>query len=325
MRWLAAMLLLVVLPAQTVAASGTPLWVRDQAPLAQLFGLPRMWGGAVLAPDAGVEFRLGVDAANNFLGHGVDDDLLYLDGESLVTTWSMRFGFRPGWEAWVAYPHVQHSGGVLDGLIDGFHDLFGFDSVGRERVPRNQFDYLLIVDDEAWVDLQSRVRGSGDVRLGIAAALHQDAERQLALRAQLKLPTGSSDRMSGSGATDLALWLEYSQAQFWWHRLGLSAGGGMVLLGEGDLVPDRQLRTLWLGHLGLQARLGQHWSLLLQVDSHQQLYDSALRQLGYHALLGSLGFRRDGTRFSMAWVLTEDIRPDSSADLALHWTLTSRH
>ncbi len=323
--WLLLGLLLGLLPAGRLCAEPAltqPLWVRDQAPLAQLFGLPRMLGGQLAS--GSYELSLGADAANNFMAKANPEGYLYLDGESLLWSLSLRGQWRPGTEVWLVVPYLRQGGGRLDRLVDGYHDLFGFSPQGRDEVPRNQILYFFAADGEIWISQTQPSRGLGDVRLGLGQALSAGADWALTGRAQLKLPTGDSAHLIGSGASDLAFWLEYQHQGLGHPRLALNLGAGMTLLGEGDLLPARQLRTLWLAHGQLGLGLGRRWSGHIQLDAHQRLYATSLRQAGYHALLLSLGLRYRQQAWYADWVLTEDLRPDSSADLALQWRLARR-
>ena len=63
--------------------------------------------------------------------------------------------------------------------------------------------------------------GVGDVAIHVGRRLvgrDRHPRRRLALRAQLKAPTGDSDRLFGSGGWDVALWL---QAQHQYHLQAL--------------------------------------------------------------------------------------------------------
>mgnify|MGYP000520546225 CR=1 FL=1 len=65
----------------------------------------------------------------------------------------------------------------------------------------------------------------------------RDAERSLAVRALVKLPTGDVDKLTGSQGTDFATWLDYTDRELL-ARFHLSMTGaiGLMVLGDGDLL-----------------------------------------------------------------------------------------
>jgi len=61
-----------------------------------------------------------------------------LDYESLDANLAYTYGLSDTFELEVEYEQRWRSGGVMDGFIEGFHDLFGLDQSGRDQWPRNQ-------------------------------------------------------------------------------------------------------------------------------------------------------------------------------------------
>jgi hypothetical protein len=223
---------------------------------------------------------------------------------------------------------VAHSGGFLDGIIEGFHHFFGLPNGGRESAPRNRLLYDYSSNNNNGVNLSDSTSGLGDIRLTGAMQLYREGDEApsaVALRASLKLPTGNSHRLLGSGGTDFALWMDASEdcrLPALGHLTGFGAIGGMVM-SDGDVL-KRQQRTL----AGF-ASLGFGWSplswfaLKVQANGHTPIYqDSKLAELNKSSIQlvsgGTLAFTKNTT---LDLGISEDVIVDTSPDVVFTLTL----
>ena len=301
-----------------------PLRVQNMSPVAQLYGLPLSVSAHIL--DAGFESSLSFAAVSNFQIRDTPQTAVYLDGETHIARLDLRGALAPGWEWGVTVPYLRHAGGQLDTLIDNFHSLFGLPDGGRAAQPRHQLRYRLQVDDAVAVDIDHGTGGLGDVRLFAGYQVMQDPRRALAVRAQIKLPTGQVDRLTGSRAVDVAVATAYERAL--WDsrcRCALSAGLGVTYLGAGRLLPTRQRRWAGTAHVGLQFRLHPRLQLHAQVDGHTTLLDTGNPLLAEGGLLGTLGGRIGlSPRWWLDLAVIEDLHHEAAADVALQLTLGAR-
>lgn len=309
------------LPAFAVEA---PLSVRNVAPTAQLYGLPRMLGSGL--PHRG-ESRLDLNAylVSNFTAGSAGNGAAFFDGETGVFSARVRHRFDR-WEVGLELPWVAHYGGEFDGFIDGFHNLFGFNEGGRDLAPRGEIDYFVRHDGEVAVDFQRPRSGLGDVRLMAGRRLHSGATQALTLRGELKLATGEVENLTGSGATDVALWLEGADCGLLSGiKTTITAGIGYVRLGSGDLLPERQQRHVAVGHFGLAYRYSDALVFLAQLDAHSQLIDADIDQIGGAAVQGTIGLRyRLESGFWIDLALAEDLQARSSPDAVFQLSLGAR-
>ncbi|MCR9277695.1 MAG: DUF3187 family protein [Pseudomonadaceae bacterium] len=306
------------------AVENGPLQVRNMSPTTLIYGLPRMVG-TELVDEGATSAVFHAEIANNFSSDRKSDTLVFFDGETSVYSYTLKR--RVGAvELGVELPWVSHSGGNLDGFIDEFHQLFGFNDGSRYVTERNQIDYFVQYDGENYVDFQDSRSDIGDVRLLGAMEVFSRPGRSLTARGQLKLPTGELESLSGSGATDVALWLEYADAQTLSdYRLSLSAGAGFGYLGKGDLAPDVQKSGVGFGHLGLAYAYSQALSLHAQLDFHTTMVDTSATQVSHGAVQGTLGGRyRVNSDFWFDVALVEDIRSQSSPDVIFQLLLGIR-
>lgn len=311
-----------------------PLQVRNITPVAHLYGLPAALGSRVWsstdASDKQYEYALNIEHASVFTtgrGPGVS---VFLDGETTVANYSLRGGFTDqrerAWEWGIAAPIVLHSGGIFDNYIDEFHQLFGFRDGGRSIARRDRIDYLVQVDGEIYANFQDSKTRIGDVRGWLGYQLSDSVQRSLAVRAQLKLPTGSVASLSGSGATDLALGLEYGEhALLANYGIGLHLSIGAAYLGEGDLAPSRQNHWVGFGQFGFYYQFSPRVQLHAQLAGQTEIIDSSVKQVQGAAVQGTLGARvLVGERLYVDLGLVEDIRTRSSADVVFNLRLAAQ-
>ena len=301
-----------------------PLQIRNTSPLAQLYGIAEFRG----SKRDQLEARFDVSAANSFTVGASAGEFVRLDGETAVFSYQLSRGFGRRFEAGIAASWVTHSGGRFDGLIDGFHDLFGFPNGGRPAVPRGNLNYFIQDGSQGGngvaLDLVGKNTDLGDFRLWVGYELWERPGASIVARAQVKLPTGSTRQLTGSGATDVALNVDYV-GQWLRPYLSVSLGAGVVRMGLGELLPQRQRRTLWTGHFGLTARVSPAVSFIGQLDAHAALFDSGTSQLGDAVLQGTLGGRiRVTPALDVELAVVEDLSGALAADVIFQVALEGR-
>jgi hypothetical protein len=307
-----------------VAALEAPLGIRNIAPAAQLYGVPRAHGAALLG--AGYELTFTTEIANNWTSDSDRDSVAFFDGETTVLSYGYRRGFAERWEFAVEVPYLIHHGGYLDRSIDGFHDVFGFDDDGRNRAGRGRIDYYIADRGVIAVNFQHDRRGWGDVRAQLGYQIYREADSALAARVMVKMPTGDADQLTGSGAADVAAWLEYGRDRlFGIERASLNAGLGAIALGDGDLLRKAQDDVVSYAHFGLGWRFTERLVGLGQLDYHSRMLDTGLTQVADWGLQGTLGLRlhfNDAIFGEFAFV--EDLKSDSTSDVLFQFVLGAR-
>jgi hypothetical protein len=295
----AAVILATAAAAVVVEADPTydgPFRVRNAAPAAIPFGLPRAAGGALL--ESGYELGVTLELARS---DAIDRDgsaLAAFTGDTVVLTYGYRRALSPRVEWFVDLPYVAHQSGAA----------------------------YRVGGSDATVVVDGTTRRAGDVRTGIGYRLRVNKERAVAARLQLKLPTGSAVALTGSEGADLAFWVELTEhAALARWRLTATASGGMAILGDGALIPGQQRRTAWFGQAGLSYPLSPTVSARIQVDAHERLFTTRVRPLGRHAVYGALGVRWQPLPRLWADLLFVDaLRADTAPDRTLQMTLGAR-
>ncbi|MFW6094380.1 MAG: DUF3187 family protein, partial [Pseudomonadota bacterium] len=272
------------------------------------------------------ELSVAVEHANNFTAGRSDGARAYLDGTTTVTSLTLRGSGGRSLEWGLEVPLVQHSGGSTDGLIDGFHELFGLPDGGRGAAPRDALEYRLVRDGRTVAYVGERRRHLGDLRGWLGYRLADAPGRQSAVRVLVKAPTGRIDDLSGSEGTDLALWWEMHDRR-WLEDGGVAVTmmAGVTVTGNHALAGVDRQPLVASGHLGFHYPVSADVSLHAQLDGHSDILDAELPQLAQAAALGTLGatWRWSSTRW-LDVSLTEDLTTRSAPDVVFRMAVGSR-
>jgi len=174
-----------------------------------------------------------LDHSSNYVEDSNSREQILLDGETTRMTLGGRYGLSKSVELGVEIPYIVHSGGFLDGFIINYHDSFGFPQGGRDQAPRNRLLYRYSLDGVEKLKIDSSGNGLGDIGLTAGLQIYHDAQeypRAVALRASVKLPTGDSASLHGSGSTDFSFLITASDD----YKLPLGHGGFCGSRVDGD-------------------------------------------------------------------------------------------
>lgn len=313
----------VLTSAPAIAGEILPLHSFNQSPLVQIHGLPAI-GTARVPKEHNGDFSLDWQMANNFTSATSPSEQLVLDGETHRLTLAARLGLANGYECGFELPYLSHSGGFLDSTIERWHNTFGLPDGGRPDSPRNLINYRYTRADVDLVHVTQSTSGVGDARITGAMQLsNAPSGRDMALRGSLKLPTGDSAELRGSGGTDLALWLSIapdSRAGESWHGYG---GGGILYMNKSDVMPDQQRRLVAFGSIGLGLPLIPSLTIVAQLDAHSPFYDgSEFRQLSGYAVQGLLGVAWEFMpKKNLVASFSEDLVVNTSPDVVFNLSL----
>ncbi len=314
-------------PRQVQCVEITPFYTQNQSSVAQIFGLPAA-GDAMVLTKGRFTALLAADVASNYAKDSGPSENILLDGESYRFSLALRYGISDRIEGGIDIPYVGQGGGFLDSFIIGWHNFFGLPQGGRTEAPRNRILYRYAKDGQNRLLINDSDFDIGDIRLSGGMQIYNDGQknpRNVALRASLKLPTGASRELHGSGSTDFALWLSAGDDYQLPLRLGhftfFGAAGGMVM-SDGDILRDQQRNLAGFGTFGFGWGPAEWIALKTQVSGHTPFYKSDLRELGKSTLQliigGTLAF---SPKTSLDIGVSEDIIIHTSPDVAFHLAL----
>lgn len=307
------------MPCLGQAYESVPFYSRDANPFIQVFGLPPM-EDPHLNPAGGLSTRFSLDVANNAQSAASPDEAITLDGETYRLSLAMRYGVSDRLELAAELPMLIHSSGSLDAFIKSWHGLLGLSNGDRDRFSNNALRYRYEDTNGVPYDIDAGASGLGDIRLSAAWRILAEPganPRRVTLRAGLKLPTGEADNLTGSEATDFSLDVSVSDARLFAKHAGAIYGRlGVVFLGQGSVLSERQREQAVYANLGFGRRVSDNLELKLQFDAHSSVYDSGLAQLGGHSIQFTLGGSVvTGKQQFFDLGLTENLTGDTTPDV----------
>ncbi len=267
---------------------------------------------------------LTIDQLRGISADGNNRGIYILDAEHYRTGIAVRRGITPRIQAEVVVSIVSFQGGILDELVEGFHDAFGFGQAGRTGVPRDAFlAYVRTPDREIFVDHDPDVQ-LGDTVLGVKVGLlkpNKTRRFHLALEGLLKVPTGSEDALLSSGSVDVGAQLLLTR---YFEKACLHASLGAVGLGSFESLGLNQ-QVVLSGMVAYERALGTKTSGLVQVTVSQSPFDDLrLEELAATSIQITLGIKRVIFGEQVLFLgLTENVANfNNSADIGFHLGLT---
>jgi len=314
---------IMVLVAGSVAHAerGDPIYVANQNPFVQIFGLPKAEAGSI-TPSGKLDVGFLYHVSNNAISADAGNEEIIWDGETAVYNLRFRYGVSDRLELGMDVPYIDHSGGYLDSLIRNFHDLFGMPNDRQEEFDKNQIHYQLKENGSTTYEMKEREHGFGDLRFTAAIPLMgrtTKEQRHLALRPQIKLPTGDADHLLGSGGTDVSVGLAYSDFETLRKlNMVLTSHAGMIYMGNTKVLRDKQLHFAGYGGASLGWLATEHLEFKLQMDLHSAFYDSDLKQLGSSLQLLAGGTAHLPGNILLDLGITEQLITDATPDVGFY-------
>lgn len=309
----------LVLATSAVQASVTRFPLRDRAPFNAIIGVGDSW------PDARTPFiELSWDIASHATSQHAGHETLLLDGETHALTLRVQRTLGPRLTLGLELPWVAHGGGFMDRVIDEWHDTFGFSEGIRPNLPTGDLRFSYARDGVEVFRMDDATSGIADVRTAASWRLSDGARGRPAfdLVAAIEWPTGSADRLTGSGGTDATLGLRLASPEESMRAIAWSLGAGITWPGDVDLPlpePAGQVRHY---DAALAWRAWPAIELVLQAAGHSGGWRSGLETLGASALQFGGGIVwRIAPRWQARIGVFEDVRPDTTPDFASEITL----
>lgn len=311
--------------AQHGVVQGMPL--RNQNPFMQIFGLPP-FQSATLVPAGSLEYAVSLDIVSHAESGANPLEDISIDGESYFLAVSFRRGLTERLEIGIDVPLVAHAGGFLDSAIENWHDLLGLSNSKRQG-PDSQLGFRYSNAGVTLYELNSTSIGIGDIQLTAAMPLRKASETNplsVSIRSSVKLATGASSELRGSGATDFSLGLYASDRYTLWRRnLDISGFAGVLLLGDGEVLPDLQRSALTYGGAAAAWWISDRFGVSAQLQAEGPYYDSEVDELGGASAQLAVGFEyrvpQQGT--SLHFSITEDIVAGTTTtpDFGVHFSV----
>lgn len=308
----------------------TPFNTFNQSPLVQIYGLPHDTGADIVPPGV-IRIKLNQDLSSNFTVNSRSGEQITLDGETYRLAFAARYGIAPKWEVGAEIPYLIQGGGFLDGFIVDWHKTFGLSQGGRDSAPKNRINYSYRKDGVQKLLMDNSSSGIGDVSLTTGYSLYDASTVQshdrLALKGSVKLPTGDSNYLRGSGSTDFLLQLCGSMTNYSeWGSLGVYGSIGGLAMTRSDVLSEQHNPVVGVGSFGFGWGPASWISFKLQLNGNTPLYrNSSLDEISKSSLLmvigGALKLPDD---YLLDIGVSEDVIVSTSPDVSFHLGLTKR-
>ena len=307
-----------------------PFSAFNQSPLVQIYGLPHDTAAEIIPPG---KFRMSInqDLSSNYTVSKSSREQITLDGETYRLAFAARYGVAPGWEAGIEIPYLIQGGGFLDSFVVDWHRTFGLPQGGRDSAPKNRINYSYRKDGLQKLRVDQANSGIGDIALTAGFSLYDvhgtESHDRVALKGAVKLPTGDSSYLHGSGSTDLMLELCGSTTSYSkWGSLGWYGSVGGVAMSGSDVLREQHNPLAGVGTLGFGWGPASWISFKIQLNGNTPLYrDSSLAELSKKSLLLVLGgaLRLPG-EYLLDIGVGEDVAVATAPDVSFHIGLSKR-
>jgi len=306
----------------------TPFSTFNQTPLNQIYGLPRD-ASATVVPPGTFRFALNQDLSNNFSGSSSTREEITLDGETYRIGIATRYGIAPRWEVGIEVPYLVMGGGFLDNFIIDWHNTFGMRQKGRDSTPTRRINYIYHKDGTTRLRMNQAESGIGDISATVGFSLYETSDAgshdSLALKGGVKIPTGNSSYLLGSGSTDIMLQLCGSMnSGSGWGSLGAYGSIGAVAMSRGDVLSEQHNPLVGFGTLGFGWGPASWISFKVQVNGNTPFYHgSSLPQISGVPLILLFG---GALKFPEGYLLDigvgENLSVGTAPDVSFHLGLS---
>ena len=313
----------IILISAPLAAAGPDVFeLRNQHPFLHVYGLPPAQQ-AMLVERGNPEYAVALSIVNNAEIKDTESESIVLDGETYFADFSFRRRVHERLEMGLSIPLVKHSRGYLDRMIYDWHDFWGISNSKREG-PHNQLDYSYENNGVVQQQIAESSFGIGDIQLSAAMPLitgGQTETRHVSVRFSVKLPTGDSDDVHGSGALDAALGI-YAQdtGSLFGRELSYLGFAGVLGLGDGDVLADQQESAVPYGGLAATWHATRRFGITAQLQAQGAYIDSDLDELGGSTIQLAVGgvYRWTAHGLAVRFALVEDVISDATPDFGLY-------
>lgn len=290
---------------ELTAAPGLP--TRDMNPILQPIFLP---GYISLTEEPGLRVDHALFITNTTQEKSTTGEAVVIDVENY--RYELMLGYRrDNWVWQLRMPFIANESGQLDGVIEDWHDFWGFPNGKRNNFPHDQFQIDYLRDGSSVFSQTESSSGFGDVSI----ALGHHPAGEIGYFVAVEFPTGSASDFTGNEGIDLALWLLGDSAMS--EKTTIYGLFGLTLPADDGALAGLVADQIWVAQAGLNYQFSGQIIGYAQLDMHSEsIENSDLTAFG-HSLQVQLGLGFDSwlDNYRVDLFFSEDIYVDSAPDI----------
>ena len=177
---------------------------------------------------------------------------------------ALEYGITEKFSTGIEIPFFKYSGGFLDTPIEIFHNFAGYSNASRVIIRRDDSKFFISEPSAGYRYLQDFANpGVGDISLYLKHLILSENHSfaTVSLQAAVKIPTGQTSSLKGSGSFDFGINL-IADKSFGGHYL--TTGISYIRPGTWKLIPDIPLRPIYSMILVYEYNWNNFLSLILQ-------------------------------------------------------------
>ena len=252
-----------------------------------------------------------------------------VDGELWRNTFGLRLAAGERGDLEIELPFVFATSGMLDRLVESFHDLLLLPGGGREERP--DFEYEVEIVDDSFgriYELEPDRLGIGDVPIVYTRRIVDEGDLNpgVAVRAGIELPIGSEERGFGNGRFDAGVGVLVERSFGRWTATGAvdwssAAASDAFRAADVEVYDDLDVQ------LGTEYRWNDRLSLLAGLIVSSQITDDLnVEELESEVLQLDVGWAFDvapGSRLTVSFAedLASSAGPDFTVFVGLAFSL----
>lgn len=293
----------------------SPLLTRNESPFSIIYGLP-LASSANLLSNNDSRWISSFNFSNTINAQSNSNDYLFIDVETWHVNFLYDYAFKENWMFRLQLPYIVHSGGILDSPIDSYHQALSLPENIRPDFLHDQININLNHNNSALTDINSRQQSLGDISLQLAWQAERSEQHALSYWFSLKLPTGNEDKLTGSGATDIALWASMDKGLT--DTRWLYGQAGLLYMSDSTTFKNLQNNLALFGNAGIKFQPSKDIEIKTQLDFHSAFYDSDLEFLSHVIQLTFGGTYNINKKNKLDFAVVEDILNSASPDVSFN-------
>lgn len=298
------------------ASDSEPIYINNTLPIMHGVGLSAPKSAQLNDNETEPQWSWLVSA--NLQSHANDSgsasESLIIDGEVHQLAFATRWNFAPNWQFGADLSFIRNTSGSLDNAIREWHELFDLDQGDRDDLLDDQFLYQYS-NDLSNIELSESVSGVSDTELTLSYQFYTTSKMQLAAHLSANLPTGSSEKVTGSDKTDVKLSLAMGWQTDW--NIDGHINAEYIAIGDSSLfnIPTRS--NTWAASTGMHWQASNYWRWSIQLDGHGRVFDSEVEEISQSAWQFALASQYKQWQI----YFSEDITVNRAADFSfgINW------